>query len=178
MAQGAGTVGESVSTCTVAQLLDETLLGTRATTNVHREISDEVAGTTLVLPPRAVSQALRSLVTNAQDASPANATVIVAVRRVEPLLEITIRDRGAGIPSAVMARIGEPFFTTKAPGRGMGLGLFLARAVIEGVGGNLKIESGESGGTEVSVTLPIDVSIPAPRATSRSFAASKPLGVA
>ncbi len=75
-----------------------------------------------------------------------------------------------------MARIGEPFFTTKEPGRGMGLGLFLARAVIEGVGGNLRIESHPAGGTEVSVTLPIDVSIPEPRATVPVFAASKPIG--
>jgi signal transduction histidine kinase len=57
----------------------------------------------------------------------------------------------------VMARIGEPFYTTKAPGRGMGLGLFLARAVIEGVGGSMQIDSIASGGTEVHVRLPSDV---------------------
>ena len=177
MQQGAGTVGESVASCTVAQLLEEALLGIRATTSVHRDVSDDVLGTTLKLPPRAVSQALRSLVTNAQDASPPAATVVIAVARIEPSLEITIRDRGPGISTEVMARIGEPFFTTKAPGRGMGLGLFLARAVIEGVGGSLRIESPESGGTEVSVALPIDVSAPPPRrATAQAFAASKPVG--
>src|SRR5262249_38876475 len=152
----------SVSACTVAQLLDEALLGIRATTTVHREVAEDVARTALKLPPRAVSQALRSLVTNAQDASPANATVIVAVHHDGAQLAISIRDRGPGIPADVMARIGEPFFTTKAPGRGMGLGLFLARAVIEGVGGSLAIECPEEAGTEVSVRLPIDVSAPAP----------------
>ena len=180
MAQGAGTVGESVSACTVAQLIDEALLGIRTTTTVHRELSDDVAGTALKLPPRAVSQALRSLVTNAQDASPPTASVIVAVRRAAPHLEISIRDRGPGIAADVMARIGEPFFTTKAPGRGMGLGLFLARAVIEGVGGNLRIEAGEGGGTEVSVTLPLDVAA-APalvRETSLALGASKHVGAA
>jgi two-component system sensor histidine kinase RegB len=156
MAQGAGTVGEGVTTCTVRQLLDETLVGIRDAPAVLQEIPDGVAQATLKLPPRAVSQALRSLVTNAQDASQPNAAVVITARLVDSSLSLTIRDRGAGIPSDVMAKIGEPFFTTKAPGRGMGLGLFLARAVIEGVGGTLQIDSGQ-GGTEVRVVVPTDV---------------------
>lgn len=176
MQQGAGTIGENISACTVAQLLDEAMLAARTTTTVHREISDEVAATRLVMPPRAVSQALRSLITNAQDASPANATVIVAVRRDGDALAISIRDRGAGIPAEVMARMGEPFFTTKAPGRGMGLGLFLARAVIEGVGGSLRIAAHEAGGTEVTIALPIDAAKPDPRASTPAIVASNALG--
>jgi two-component system sensor histidine kinase RegB len=132
---------------------------------VLNEIPEQVAHSALRLPPRAVSQALRSLVTNAQDASPPNTAVVITAHR-EPgaagaaeILAVTIRDRGPGIPSDVMARIGEPFFTTKAPGRGMGLGLFLARAVIEGVGGTLEIDSTPGGGTEVRVRLPSDVEV-------------------
>jgi two-component system sensor histidine kinase RegB len=163
MAQGAGTVGESVASCTVAELLEETLVGIRETPTVHRDVPSDLAKSPLRLPPRAVSQALRSLVTNAQDASPATAAVVVAVRRERDTLSLTIRDRGAGMPGEVMARIGEPFFTTKAPGRGMGLGLFLARAVIEGVGGTLQIDSTAGEGTEVRVSLPTDVSSPEPQ---------------
>jgi two-component system sensor histidine kinase RegB len=159
MAQGAGTVGESVAASTVGELLDEAMVGTRPTPTVHRDLPADVSRWPVRLPPRAVSQALRSLVTNAQDASPPHAAVVVTVRREDAMLSISIRDRGAGMPSEVLARIGEPFFTTKAPGRGMGLGLFLARAVIEGVGGTLEIESvvDQQGGTEVLVTLPTDV---------------------
>jgi two-component system sensor histidine kinase RegB len=176
MAQGAGTVGEGVAACTVGELLEEAMVGIRAAPTVHRDMPAELGRWPLRLPPRAVSQALRSLVTNAQDASPSNTAVVVAVRRDHETLSISIRDRGAGMPSEVMARIGEPFFTTKAPGRGMGLGLFLARAVIEGVGGTLQIDSThvqsqshhaqglatqgsgrEVQGTEVRVTLPTDV---------------------
>jgi len=83
--------------------------------------------------------------------------VIVTAHLDGEILSITIRDRGPGIPADVMARIGEPFFTTKAPGRGMGLGLFLARAVIEGVGGSMEIDSTPGGGTQVRVRLPSDV---------------------
>jgi two-component system sensor histidine kinase RegB len=168
MAQGAGTIGESVTTCTVAQLIDETLTGARAAPAVLREIAGEVATSTLRLPPRAVSQALRSLVTNAQDASPAGTSVVIAVRRTDHKIAIAIRDRGAGMPDDVKQRAGEPFFTTKAPGRGMGLGLFLARAVIEGVGGTMAIDS-TAAGTDVDVVLPIDVG-----ATMSGAVASKP----
>ncbi|MEJ7597395.1 MAG: ATP-binding protein [Kofleriaceae bacterium] len=162
MAQGAGTVGESVASCSVGELIDEMLVGIRETPTVHRDLPAELAKSMLRLPPRAVSQALRSLVTNAQDASPPNTTVVVAVRKERDTLSLTIRDRGPGMPSEVMARIGEPFFTTKAPGRGMGLGLFLARAVIEGVGGALQIDSQAGEGTEVRVLLPTDVSVREP----------------
>ena len=157
MAQGAGTVGEHVATCTVGQLLDETLVGIRESPRVVRELTEDVSTSVLRIPPRALGQALRSLVTNAQDASPPSTAVLISVHRRGPTLAITVRDRGKGIPEDVKARIGEPFFTTKAPGRGMGLGLFLARAVVEGVGGSLQIDSADGGGTEVRVRLPTDV---------------------
>ena len=160
MAQGAGTVGESVdgvhgrASCSTRR----SSASARRRRVLPRDPRRRSRRRTLRLPPRAVSQALRSLVTNAQDASPPTAAVVITARRDDRRsLAITIRDRGAGIPSEVMARIGEPFFTTKAPGRGMGLGLFLARAVIEGVGGSLQIDSAPGGGTEVRVALPTDV---------------------
>ena len=67
---------------------------------------------------------------------------------------IVIRDRGHGIDDATLARIGEPFFTTKGPGEGMGLGLFLASTVVEAAGGTLRIASSAGEGTIVTVTLP------------------------
>ncbi|CAN5709933.1 ATP-binding protein [soil metagenome] len=162
MQQGAGTVGEGLTACTVSELLDETFVGIRDAPRVVREIVDDVASFALRVPPHAVSQALRSLVTNAQDASPATSAVLLSAHREGELLTIIIRDRGKGIAPEVMERIGEPFFTTKAPGRGMGLGLYLARAVIEGVGGQLELLAGDGGGTEVRVVLPTDVAGPDP----------------
>jgi two-component system sensor histidine kinase RegB len=157
MAQGAGTVGENVATCTISELLEEALVGVRDSPMVHLQIPDELAKTVLRLPPRAVSQALRSLITNAQDASPPTTAVMVSARGDAVALELAIHDRGGGMPSEILARIGEPFFTTKPPGRGMGLGLFLARAVIEAVGGTLQIDSTAGTGTVVRLSLPLDV---------------------
>ena len=82
---------------------------------------------------------------------------MISVKSDASKIELAIRDRGAGMPGEILARIGEPFFTTKPPGRGMGLGLFLARAVFEAVGGSLDIDSVAGAGTCVRVTLPTDV---------------------
>ncbi|KAB2892607.1 MAG: ATP-binding protein, partial [Kofleriaceae bacterium] len=104
-----------------------------------------------------VTQALRSLITNAQDASPPDTTVTLSAILRADVLAIDVADRGRGMSDELLARIGEPFFTTKQPGRGMGLGLFLARAVFESVGGAIAFDSQENQGTRVTVTVPVDV---------------------
>jgi len=157
MAGGAASAGEGVETRTVDALLDEALTGVRAQPAIRRAIAPEVAATEVQLPPRAVSQALRSLVTNAQDASPAETPVTVEVECDDDTLRIVVADRGPGMPPEVLARIGEPFYTTKPPGRGMGLGLFLARAVVESVGGAMAIDSEVGRGTRVQVVVPVSV---------------------
>ena len=67
---------------------------------------------------------------------------------------LEVIDRGAGMPPDVLARAGEPFFTTKAPGRGMGLGLFLARSLVESLGGSFELRSPPGTGTTVVAGLP------------------------
>jgi two-component system sensor histidine kinase RegB len=168
MAGGAGAAGESIETRTVDALLDEALTGVRAQPAIDREVAPDVAASAVQLPPRAIGQALRSLVTNAQDASPADAPVVVRVTRDGDRLRIDVDDRGPGMPPEVLDRIGEPFFTTKPPGRGMGLGLFLARAVIESVGGTLKVGSTIGLGTRVTVAVPTQIA-----ATSKAAVVSK-----
>jgi two-component system sensor histidine kinase RegB len=71
-----------------------------------------------------------------------------------PGCTLEVRDHGRGMPPAVLARVGEPFFTTKEPGQGMGLGLFVARALCEQLGGGLEIESTEGRGTTVRMSVP------------------------
>ena len=67
---------------------------------------------------------------------------------------LRVRDNGCGMPPEVAARAGEPFFTTKGPGRGMGLGLFLVRTFAERLRGHLRIDSAPGRGTEVEMRLP------------------------
>ena len=70
-------------------------------------------------------------------------------------LVFEIADRGAGISPEMLARVGEPFFTTKPAGQGMGLGIFLARAIVERLGGELSIRSAPGAGTTATLWLPV-----------------------
>jgi two-component system sensor histidine kinase RegB len=99
-------------------------------------------------------QAILSLMTNALDASGPDAQVVVSTgARDEPArVRIAVHDRGPGMPPTILARAGEPFFTTKDPGRGLGLGLFLARVFAERHGGALAIETND--GTVAWIELP------------------------
>jgi two-component system sensor histidine kinase RegB len=156
MAGGAGAAGESLSLISVAQLVDEAMAAARPEPPVLRQLADGGAPT-LRLPVRAVSQALRSLITNAQDASGPDKDVVVTGAIRAEVLAIDVVDRGPGMSAETLARIGEPFFTTKQPGRGMGLGLYLARAVFESIGGAMHIDTTPGQGTRVTVTVPVDV---------------------
>lgn len=170
MAGGAGAAGESLTTATVIEVVEEALTAARPEPRVVRQLG-ETARTPIRLPVRAVSQALRSLITNAQDASGPSAEVVVTAAIRADVVAIDVVDRGPGMSAEVLARIGEPFYTTKQPGRGMGLGLFLARAVFESIGGALHIDSRPGQGTRVTVTVPVDVESRArgrsPRPTGR-----------
>jgi two-component system, sensor histidine kinase RegB len=105
------------------------------------------------LPRRAVAQALRALTKNALEASD-GAKVVLDARIDEGLWTIEIRDQGHGMAADVLSRIGEPFFTTKGPGAGMGLGVFLARTVLASLGGELDYASRPGRGTTARVRLP------------------------
>lgn len=115
----------------------------------------EAAGGAVVLPLRALAQALRGLVKNAQSASPAGSEVLLRAALRGDALRIEVIDRGCGMSEAVLSRLGEPFFTTRAPGQGMGLGIFLCRAVVEGLGGALRFTSSPGRGTTASIGLPL-----------------------
>ena len=72
------------------------------------------------------------------------------------VFELRVRDNGTGIPAAVRERVFTPFFTTKSPGQGTGLGLSLSHdIVVQGNGGSLTFESEEGSFTEFIVTLPL-----------------------
>lgn len=109
----------------------------------------------LRLPVRSLAQGLRSLIRNALEASPPDTPIEVTVRAVEQTLQIEITDRGSGMSPETLQRIGEPFFTTRAPGQGLGLGVFLCRAIVENLLGQLTFSSADGQGTRALITLPL-----------------------
>ncbi|HZI53025.1 MAG TPA: HAMP domain-containing sensor histidine kinase, partial [Chitinophagaceae bacterium] len=69
--------------------------------------------------------------------------------------EIRVTDNGNGIPQTVLQKIFQPFFTTKPPGQGTGLGLSLAYDIIKAHGGEIKVETKEGEGSEFIIRLPV-----------------------
>ncbi len=106
------------------------------------------------LPLRAVQQAVGILVDNAVEASPAGKAVRLSIHQRDGRIVLEVKDEGVGMTPEVARRAGEPFFTTKPPGKGMGLGLFLVRLVAERLGGCLRVESEIGKGTRAILELP------------------------
>ena len=141
---------------TVGELIDTTLEGIR---DPHRvEVSDGadvVEQAALWVPQEAVAQAIRNLIHNGLDASKEGSTIHVEAILEAEAVKILVIDQGKGMNEEVLGRASDPFFTTKAPGSGIGLGLFLAKNVISQLGGQLHFESSPGSGTAAIVSIPL-----------------------
>lgn len=100
---------------------------------------------------RLVAQALRRLTTNAVQAA---GSAVVRTRLDGDRVCVDVVDRGPGMDAATLARAGEPFFSTRSAGQGMGLGLYFARAVAEHAGGSMVLTSEPGSGTTATLCLP------------------------
>ena len=103
-----------------------------------------------------MEQVLVNLTLNALDAVEGRAGAVVALELSarDGLAVMQVRDTGRGIAPPDLARVGEPFFTTRTT-EGLGLGLAICKAIVAEFGGDLGIVSTEGQGTTVTVTLPL-----------------------
>jgi PAS domain S-box-containing protein len=129
------------------------------------EVRHELAAD--VPPVHADRQQLRqvflNLLTNALDAMPQGGTLTLRVAAAEltedddsARVVVEIGDTGVGIPPEYLAKVAEPFFTTKEEGKGTGLGLAICKRIVQDHGGTLMIDSTVGQGTTVCVTLPTE----------------------
>lgn len=100
-------------------------------------------------------QAVSTLLKNAFDASAPDAPVTLRFTRRDGMVRVEVHDRGPGMSPEVLRRVGQPFYSTKEPGRGLGLGLFLTGAFAEQCGGALHFET--AGGTTAMLEIPAHV---------------------
>lgn len=161
MKSGAGeAAAEHLHPVTLRVIIDETTSAMREPQRVIVQMERAVGDFQALLPKQALSQALRNLIQNGLDASPDNHSVkvlstIVMQGEEQRTWLLEIDDQGSGMSDDVLRRIGEPFFTTKEVGEGMGLGVFLTRNVIHGLGGDLRFQRRPDGGTRCTVQIPL-----------------------
>jgi two-component system C4-dicarboxylate transport sensor histidine kinase DctB len=104
-----------------------------------------------------IEQVLINLLRNALDAveeAPLR-RIAVILEREEGEAVIRIRDSGPGIPEQVAQHLFEPFYTTKASGKGLGLGLAISSSIVQAMNGQLTAQNHEGGGAEFVVRLPV-----------------------
>jgi two-component system NtrC family sensor kinase len=101
-----------------------------------------------------------NLIKNSMDAMPYGGTLTIAASEIQSGVQIDVADTGTGIPPEMLARVFEPWVTTKTVGQGTGLGLAIAREVIEAHGGVIAIRNVEHGGANVTIQLPRVAAMP------------------
>ncbi|HSO72646.1 MAG TPA: ATP-binding protein [Thermodesulfobacteriota bacterium] len=119
------------------------------------------------LPPvtcdfKQIQQALMNMIINGVEAMPQGGTLTIASRFLskEKMIEVEIRDTGIGIPREHLDNLFEPFFSTKAEGKGVGLGLSVSYGIINNHHGRIKVDSTPGQGTTFRVHLPVKAEKP------------------
>jgi two-component system sensor histidine kinase RegB len=155
-ARGGEFAGESRARVDLSAIVGEAVSELAKSPPIRVDLGRVPAACKLEAPPRALAITIQNLLKNAQDASQEGQEVVLSATMNGSRVCIEVRDRGVGMPREVLERVGEPFFTTKPPGGGMGLGLFVSRAMIERLGGELRVTSAPAKGTCVTIDLPVE----------------------
>jgi PAS domain S-box-containing protein len=119
---------------------------------VRRELAPSLAPVSGI--EHQLQQVFLNLFLNARDAMPSGGWLTVTTRLEGGEVVAEVADTGSGIPPEQMARIYDPFFTTKAIGRGTGLGLSITYGIVRDHGGAIRCDSTPGQGTRFSVSLP------------------------
>ena len=121
---------------------------------IERDLTENLPG--IMANSQQIEQVLINLIVNAADAmmEKGQGTLSIKTQSADNSVVVKISDTGPGIPDDKLDDIWQPFFTTKPPDKGTGLGLFTVRGIIENHEGLLSLENKSSGGAEFTITLP------------------------
>jgi two-component system, cell cycle sensor histidine kinase and response regulator CckA len=127
---------------------------------IRVEAPVEVPPVTVRIDQDAVQQALLNLALNARDAIAGEGTIRFQAREEMDadgvrMLRVAVSDNGMGMPPEVLNRATEPFFTTKGPDAGTGLGLSMVYSIMQRLGGRLELRSSPGRGTRVDLWFPL-----------------------
>jgi len=141
----------------LSELADETIgLVKKEAENkeIAVELKAETSAGNIWSDPYQLRQVLLNLLTNAVYATGKGGRITVSLEPLQDGILLTVRDNGTGIPKENLKHIFEPFFSTKTPGEGTGLGLFVTRGILHRLDGRIDVESSLGQGTTFRVWLP------------------------
>jgi len=117
---------------------------------IHRDYAPGLPQVTV--DGKQMQEVFLNILNNARDAMPGGGSIEISTRRDRGAVVVEFRDSGYGIPPEVMARLFEPFYTTKE--KGTGLGLAVSYGIVQAQGGDFKLSSAPGSGTAAIITLP------------------------
>jgi signal transduction histidine kinase len=151
----------------VAPLIDEAVESDRALAGelgVEIAVRSDVGDARITVDPRRLQQVISNLISNAAKHSPRGATVDIAAHVVEGHVELSVTDRGPGIPADFRGRVFERFARADSSDArrtgGTGLGLSIAKRIVEDSGGRIWFTTRTGGGTTFHVRLPLASVLP------------------
>lgn len=109
--------------------------------------------------PEQIRQVFVNVLTNAIQAMGSHGTLSLATLSDPKTVTITIQDSGPGIPAQYLPRVFDPFFTTKGQGEGSGLGLTVAKRLVQKFGGDIRLENVNPKGSRCTMTMPAIASL-------------------
>lgn len=149
-------LAEPLKTFTVAELMPEIVSLFPEKTRKRILFACKAGELTVSMPFRTVKRVIRCLIKNSLESSEEDKTVQVRCDRDQHFLYFEIEDQGEGMNEDILARAVEPFFTTKEPGKGLGLGLFLAESAAKRFGGSLQLFSRPGKGTKTIISFALN----------------------
>jgi signal transduction histidine kinase len=124
-------------------------------TGVSLTTEMELAPCVVMFDPARILQVLTNVLSNAMKFTPAHGRIAVRLTRLGDLVRFEVSDTGIGVPTEELEAIFERFVQlTKNDRRGVGLGLYISRAIVLGHGGRMWAENAVAGGSTFSFTLP------------------------
>ena len=143
------------------------MLGRLLPENIEIRVDLAPEQPSILADPGQLEQVLLNLAVNARDAMPQGGVISIRTHARADVVTLEVSDTGTGMDEQTRERIFNPFFTTKAPGEGTGLGLATVHGIVSGAGGEIDVESKLGEGTTFTVTFPaiIDTTVecaPAP----------------
>ena len=147
-----------------AKVLDVNEVVNEAETTLRGKLGEEIRLTTALSPtlgpvkadPEQLQQVLMNLATNARDAMRSGGSLVIETQNADldesyaakhpgvkpgPYVHLTVSDSGSGMSAETLAHLFEPFYTTKTPGQGLGLGLATVYGIVKQSGGSIRVES-------------------------------------